>query len=85
MSKEIDREKFSIYRFRTDEQLCVAVPNAFKKVVTEAVQQYGSLQEVPNDKTVRGVFVHRHGEKYHFIDNNEQQNDITINQLEEAG
>jgi hypothetical protein len=83
MSKEIDQTKFSVYHFKTDDSLYVAVPKVFLKVIDEAKKEFGKFSSVPNDKTVRGVFVQRHGKNYHYIDNNEQQNDITINQLQE--
>lgn len=81
MSKEIDPEKFTVYRFKTDDQLYIAVPSGFCQVISNAVKEYGQLSAVPDEKTVRGVFAQKNGNKYHYIDNNEQQNDITINQL----
>jgi hypothetical protein len=82
MSKPLEKEKFSFYKYRGEEGLYVAVPNQFCKVIDAAAEQYGGVSSVPNMKTVRGIFVKRNGDDYSYVDRSMQENDITINRLE---
>jgi hypothetical protein len=84
MQKEVDKHKFAFFRYKGEQELYVAVPNAYRKYIEAASEQYGSISAVPNMKTVRGIFVKRSDNNYRFVDRNMQENDITINQLEPA-
>ena len=84
MQKEADRQKFTFFRHKGEQDLYVAVPHAYSKYIEAAREQYGSISAVPNMKTVRGIFVKRSDDGYRFVDRNMQENDITINQLEPA-
>jgi hypothetical protein len=82
MLKEIDRNKFSFYRYKREDELYVAVPTQYCKVIDAAIEQYGSLAAVPDMKTVRGIFAKRTDKSFRYMDKNMQENDVTINQLE---
>jgi hypothetical protein len=81
MQKEVDFDKYEVYRYRGDEELYVAIPRTYRKFIDAAVEQYGQLESVPNMKTVRGVFVKRAGKAFRYADRVMQENDITISQL----
>lgn len=80
MSDKVKITDYTIYQMITDkqEQLRVAVSGKFKVEIEKLLEEYGSLNNVPIDKTVRGIFL---GELENVSDNNLQENDITINQL----
>lgn len=82
MQKEADRNKYTFFRYKGEDNLYVAVPNAYCNYINAAMEQYGSLASIPNMKTVRGIFVKRDGKAYRFVERNLQENDVTINQLE---
>lgn len=74
---------YNVYRLITNrkEALCVAVSKTFEPVIDQAVKAYGSIQKVPVDQTVRGIFMEcRKNHNYNF-DPEQQENDIVINQL----
>jgi hypothetical protein len=81
MQKEVDPEKFRIFRYKGDDEVFVAVPNQYTKLIDAAIEQYGSISAVPNMKTVRGIFARRVGKSYRYADRNMQENDVTISQL----
>lgn len=74
---------YNVYRLITNrkEELCVAVSKTFEPLIDQAIKTYGSIQKVPVDQTVRGIFMEcQHNHNYNF-DPDQQENDVVINQL----
>ena len=80
MKLNIHTKKFTVYKLNTEDQLYVAIPEEYNEVIQDAIAEYGSIEAVPSDKTVRGIFFPKE-KGVPFPDENAQQNDITINQL----
>ena len=60
---------YNVYKLITNrrEELCVAVSKTFEPVIDQAVKAYGSIQKVPVDQTVRGIFMPcRENHNYQF-------------------
>ena len=73
-------KKFEVYRLNSKEDLLVAIPGEYKEIIGEAIAEYGIIQNVPVDKTVRGIFLN-HNEGTFELNTDEPQNDIVMNQL----
>jgi hypothetical protein len=76
-------QSFKIFSFATDSDLYVAVGEEYLPVINEAKSEFGSLEKVSSDKTVRGVFIKYNAINELILDENTPQVDITINQLRE--
>lgn len=74
---------YNVYRLITNrrELRCVAVSKTFETVIDLAVKTYGSIQKVPVDQTVRGIFMECRENHNYTFDAEQQENDIVINQL----
>ncbi len=74
---------YNVYRLITKpkEELCVAVSKTFEPVIDQAVKTYGSIQKVPVDQTVRGIFMECQRNHNYNFDPDQQENDVVINQL----
>jgi hypothetical protein len=71
-----------IYRLNTQHERYVAIAPEDHKVIAAVLEQWGSLENVPVEKTVRGMFVLKNsGGGYDPVDDNRQENDITIREL----
>ena len=81
MKRIIDPQKFTVYRLLTENDKYVAIPNEYLSTLELAVKDFGTLKNVPVDKTVRGIFLVKENNNFQ-LDEDAQQNDITINQLE---
>jgi hypothetical protein len=79
----MNTQSFKIFSFATDSDLYVAVPEEYLSVINEAKSEFGSLDEVSSDKTVRGIFLKYNAITQFVLDENTPQVDITINQLRE--
>ncbi len=69
---------FTLFGLADDTKLYVAVPDEYLTFIKQAEKEYGSLVEVPPDKTIRGIFVKNTSETF---DENAPQNDIAIKSL----
>lgn len=74
---------YNVYKLITNrrEELCVAVSKTFEPVIDQAVKTYGSIQKVPIDQTIRGIFMSCQENHNYQFDPEQQENDIVINQL----
>lgn len=68
--------KFRIYRLK-DQDLKVAVPGEYWPQLDYELSQYGNLQNVPSERSIRGILI----QPGNVVDELAQQNDIVINQL----
>lgn len=60
----------------------VAIDEENRKVLAHYLSESGTIEKVPDDKTVRGIFVKISDDGFlESVDETLQQNDITINQL----
>jgi hypothetical protein len=60
----------------------VAVPKEYVPVIEQSTLEHGSIDKVPVEKTVRGIFLEQvWNDEYKLPAAEAQQNDITINQL----
>lgn len=73
---------FLIYKLNQANNLYVAIPQAFARVIRQYVMEYQSLISVPSDKKVRGIVLNDlHSLKNQPDPNTLQSVDISINQL----
>ena len=60
----------------------MAIDEENQKVLAHNLGMFGKIEKVPDDKTVRGIFVKITSDGYfESIDDSMQQNDITISRL----
>lgn len=82
MKHNVDTKKFTVYKLITDEKVYVAVPKEYVPVIERTTLEHGSIEKVPADKTVRGIFLKEvWNDEYQLPATEAQQNEITINQL----
>ena len=84
MKHSAANQYYNVYRLITDkeESSCVAVSKAFEMEIEKNLEMYGSIEKVPMDKTVRGIFLEckNNNSDYNF-DVEQHENDIIMNQL----
>jgi hypothetical protein len=73
--------KFVIYKLITEKRVYVAIPKEYVIEIENEIRFFHGINRVPNDKTVRGIFLKKISTDVYELDENAQQNDITINQL----
>lgn len=78
MSHPFFTSEFSIYKMSQANNLYIAIPQAFARIVRECVMEYKSLISVPADKKVKGIVLKDLNE---LPQNNLQSVDVSINQL----
>jgi hypothetical protein len=76
----VNTEKYELYQLAGKDERYVAIPCEYEEQIMDLVSEYGSMRSIPPDKTVRGIFLTRKGNEL-ILDENAQQNDITINRL----
>ena len=57
MKHNVDTKKFTVYQLISDEKVYVAILKEYMPVVEQHRLEFGSIDKVPSDKTVRGVFL----------------------------
>ena len=81
MRASIFTSEFSIYRINKEENLYIAIPQAFARIVRQYVLEYQNLLSVPSDKKVKGI-VFRDLNSYNSnVETRQQVTDVSINQL----
>lgn len=74
---------YNVYRLITNrrERRCVAISKTFETLIDDAVKRYGSIQKVPLEITVRGIFMECRENHNYTFDAERQENDVVMNQL----
>lgn len=81
MKVSIFTSEFSIYKVNQGENLYIAVPQAFARIIRQYVMEYHDLMSVPSDKKVRGILF-RDLNSYNFnVETKQHVTDVAINQL----
>ena len=80
---KLDPHKYLVCSLR-DEGRLVAIDEENQKVLAHHLAISRTLDQVPDDKTVRGIFVTVKDGFLESLDGTIQQNDITVNQLHMA-
>ena len=70
--------QFTLFGYANQPGLHVAIPANYLPFIEQAEHEYGSLNLVPADKTVQGIFIKANGLPF---DEAAQQNDVTMNRL----
>jgi hypothetical protein len=85
MSHLLDLSKYCLYRLSTENHRFVAVPLKYEEEIKKQLQEFGSMKDIPISKTVRGIFLKKNNSgQLELLTAPEQENDITMNQLEKA-
>lgn len=81
MKASIFTSEFSIYKVNQEENLYIAVPQAFARIIRQYILEYHSLMSVPSDKKVRGILF-KDLNSYNFnVETRQEISDVRINQL----
>jgi hypothetical protein len=84
MEQAQDLSNYRMYKLKTDSTIMVAVPGIYNQHISQLKHEYGSVAEIPSSKTVRGIFVKKDEKgQYSLVSPSAQENDVTINQLQE--
>jgi hypothetical protein len=82
MKTSVFTSEFLIYRIRTEENLYIAVPQAFVRIVRQYATEYQCLRLVPAEVKVKGVLFRDPRSRYSGVETAQQLTDMPVNQLE---
>jgi hypothetical protein len=75
----VDKE-FEVYELKSKDNLLVAIPIEFMAVIDVAIKEFGEIDLIPSDRTVRGIFLNNSNGSFE-LNKDDPQNDIVINQI----
>lgn len=81
MRTSIFTSEFSIYKINKEENLYIAIPQAFARIVRQYVMEYHSLLSVPSDKKVKGIVFKDLNSYDRNVETSQRVSDVSINQL----
>ena len=82
MKHNVDTKRYTVYRLSSGDKQYVAVPKEYVPVIEQSTLEHGSIEKVPLDKTVRGIFLEEvWNDEYKLPGAGELQKDISINEL----
>ena len=81
MRQTVFTSEFSIYKMNQANNLYIAIPNAFARIIRQYVMEYKELTSVPADKIVKGIVLQDRDYDYTMKQEFLHTTDIPINQL----
>lgn len=81
MKPSIFTSEFSIYKINKEENLYIAIPQNFARIVRQYVTEYNSLLAVPSDKKVKGIVFKDLNSYDRNVETSQRISDVSINQL----
>lgn len=81
MRTSIFTSEFSIYKINKEENLYIAIPQSFARLVRQYVMEYQNLISVPSDKKVKGIVFKDFNSYNSNVETSQKVSDVSINQL----
>jgi hypothetical protein len=80
MMLHIEDKEFEVYRLKSKDRLLVAIPTEYVESIYSSIKEFGNIDSVPAERTVRGIFINHENGPLGLI-KDRPQNDIVINQI----
>lgn len=81
MRASIFTSEFSIYKINNEENLYIAIPQAFARVIRQYILEYHNLVSVPPDKKVKGIVFKDLNSYNQNVETRQQVTAIPVNKL----